>query len=170
MAEVDSPRGDLRQRGHADGAALVARGEGVWWGDGELYLTATSGGPIQRGQILRYVPSPDEGRAGEARRPGRLQLFVESTNEKTLNMGDNITIAPWGHLIVCEDNYSSDIRNHLKGVTPDGKIYTLGRNVFQGNSEFAGAVFSPDGSTLFVNIQYPGMTLAITGPWRAART
>ena len=55
-------------------------------------------------------------------------------------------------------------------MTPDGKIYTLGRNVFQGNSEFAGAVFSPDGSTLFVNIQYPGMTLAITGPWRAART
>ena len=25
--------------------------------------------------------------------------------------------------------------------------------------------FSPDGQTLFVNIQYPGMTLAITGPW-----
>ncbi|MDQ1153506.1 alkaline phosphatase PhoX [Brevundimonas sp. SORGH_AS_0993] len=169
MAEVESPRGDLRQRGHADGAALVARGEGIWWGDGELYLTATSGGPIQRGQILRYVPSPDEGRASEARRPGRLQLFVESTNEKTLNMGDNITVAPWGHLIVCEDNYSSDIKNHLKGVAPDGKIYTLGRNMFQGNSEFAGAVFSPDGSTLFVNIQYPGMTLAITGPWNAVR-
>ena len=26
--------------------------------------------------------------------------------------------------------------------------------------------FSPDGSTLFVNIQDPGITLAITGPWR----
>ena len=25
--------------------------------------------------------------------------------------------------------------------------------------------FSPDGSTMFVNIQYPGMTLAITGDW-----
>ena len=25
--------------------------------------------------------------------------------------------------------------------------------------------FSPDGKTLFVNIQYPGMTLAITGPF-----
>ena len=67
-------------------------------------------------------------------------------------------------------NYSAEVRNHLKGVTPDGKIYTLGRNVFQGNSEFAGAVFSPDGSTLFVNIQYPGMTLAVTGPWRAGLT
>jgi hypothetical protein len=32
--------------------------------------------------------------------------------------------------------------------------------------EFAGAVLSPDGSTLFVNIQSPGLTMAITGPWR----
>lgn len=170
MEEVESPKGDLRRRGHAQGGALVARAEGIWWGDGELYLTATSGGPIQRGQILRYVPSAEEGRSGETRHPGRVQLFVESTDVKTLNMGDNITIAPWGHLIVCEDNYSTEVRNHLKGVTPEGKLYTLGRNVFQGNSEFAGAVFAPDGRTLFVNIQYPGLTVAITGPWSSVRT
>ena len=33
------------------------------------------------------------------------------------------------------------------------------------DSELAGACFSPDGTTLFVNIQRPGMTVAITGPW-----
>ena len=77
---------------------------------------------------------------------------------------------PWGHLIVCEDNYSRDIRNHLKGVTPDGKTYTIGRNVFTGNGEFAGAVFSPDGQVLFVNIIYPGITFAIRGPWPSVRT
>jgi secreted PhoX family phosphatase len=170
LDDVESPNGDLRKRGHADGAALVARGEGIHWGDGELYLTATSGGPIERGQILRYVPSPDEGQSGERARPGRIQLFVESTDEKAMNMGDNLTVAPWGHLIVCEDNYSPAIRNHLKGVTPDGKLYTLGRNVFQGNSELCGAVFSPDGGVLFVNIQYPGVTLAITGPWASVRS
>jgi len=167
MDEVEAPNDDLRQRGHAKGAALIARGEGVFWGAGELYMTATSGGPIDRGQVLRYVPSPEEGRQGERRRPGRIQLFVESTNEKTLNMADNICIAPNGHLIACEDNYSSDIRNHLKGVTPEGKVYTIARNVFFGNSEFAGAVFAPDGRTLFVNIMFPGMTLAIRGPWGA---
>ena len=32
--------------------------------------------------------------------------------------------------------------------------------------EFAGATFSPDGRILFVNMQNPGLTLAITGPWR----
>ena len=170
MDEVESPNADLRFRGHAAGAARVARGEGIFWGDGELYMTATSGGPLRRGQILRYVPSRDEGRRGEARRPGRLQLFLESADQRTMNMGDNLIVAPWGHLIVCEDNYSSDIRNHLKGVTPDGKAYTIGRNVFAGNSEFAGAVFSPDGQVLFVNIMYPGITLAIRGPWTSVRT
>jgi secreted PhoX family phosphatase len=31
--------------------------------------------------------------------------------------------------------------------------------------EFAGATFSPDGQTLFVNIQRPGITFAIWGDW-----
>ena len=31
--------------------------------------------------------------------------------------------------------------------------------------EFAGACYSPDGKWLFVNIQTPGITFAITGPW-----
>lgn len=169
MEDVESPAGDLRQRGHAAGAALVARGEGIFWGANELYMTATSGGPIQRGQVLRYVPSPAEGTPQESAQPGRLQLFVESTNEKTMNMADNLAIAPNGHLILCEDNYSDTTRNHLKGVTPDGKVYTIGRNVFRGNAEFAGAVFSPDGSALFVNIMFPGITVAITGPWDSVR-
>jgi secreted PhoX family phosphatase len=39
------------------------------------------------------------------------------------------------------------------------------------DAELAGATFSPDGSTLFVNIQGgaepgSGLTAAITGPWR----
>lgn len=168
LEDVESPNADLRRRGHADGAATINGGEGLHWGEGELYLTAKGGGPIERGQIMRYVPSPVEGRRGEARRPGRVQLFVESMDETVINMGDNLTVAPNGHLVVCEDNYSDTIPNHLKGVTPDGRTYTIARNVFAGNSEFAGACFSPDGSVLFVNVQYPGLTFAITGPWMSA--
>jgi uncharacterized protein len=33
------------------------------------------------------------------------------------------------------------------------------------SSEFAGACYSADGRWLFVNIQSPGITFAITGPW-----
>ncbi|HVQ86655.1 MAG TPA: alkaline phosphatase PhoX, partial [Actinomycetes bacterium] len=34
-----------------------------------------------------------------------------------------------------------------------------------GFSEFAGPTFSPDGQWLFVNIQVPGITCAISGDW-----
>jgi secreted PhoX family phosphatase len=78
---------------------------------------------------------------------------------------DNLTVAPWGDLIVCED---CDEKQDLKGVTPEGKVYNFGRNA-KSNSELAGATFSPDGSTLFMNIQHSGITLAITGPWEKAR-
>jgi len=162
---VDNPNDDIRRRGHERGAALFSRGEGLYFGKGELYFACTAGGAIAAGQIFRYVPSPVEGQAGERDQPGRLQLFVESADTQVMDYADNLVVAPWGHIILCEDRYSDVDRNHLRGVTPDGKVYTVGRNVFTGNSEFAGACFSPDGTTLFVNIQSPGITLAVKGPW-----
>jgi len=166
---VDNPYDDLRLRGQAKGAAVFSRGEGLWWGKDELYFTATAGGAAATGQIFRYVPSLKEGQSGESDQPGRLQLFVESRDERVLDFADNLTVSPLGHVLVCEDRYSDTKANHIKGVTPKGQVYTLARNVFRGNAEFAGACFSPDGQTLFVNIQWPGMTLAITGPWGAVR-
>ena len=168
LDNVENPDDDLRLRGAAKGATLFARGEGVFWGKDELYFACTSGGANGSGQIMRYVPGAREGQPDEA--GGKTHLFVESTNTRVLDMGDNIAVSPWGHLIVCEDRYSDTERNHLKGVTPDGKVYTLGRNVFRDNAELAGACFSPDGTTLFVNIQLPGITLAITGPWASLKT
>jgi hypothetical protein len=172
MDGVDSPGGDLRLRGQAKGAARFARGEGVWFGDGELFFTCTSGGPTRDGQILRYRPSRQEGRPGEKDRPGELQLFVESHDAAVMSMADNLAVAPWGHLVVCEDKYAG--RNALKGVTPKGRVYTIGCNAIAPqhgapNSELAGVCFSPDGSTLFVNIYLPGTTLAITGPWKTLK-
>ncbi len=169
---VDNPHDDLRHRGHAAGAAWFARGEGIVWGDGELYFTCTSGGPDNNGQVLRYRPSPREGQPGEKDQPGVLQLFVEPASGEGLTMCDNLTVSPRGHLFVCEDKYMG--RNRLQAITPRGRIYDFGSNA-QGrlgpapNSELAGVCFSPDGSTLFVNIYSPGITLAITGPWAAFR-
>lgn len=169
---TDNPDNALRNRGHAKGAAYFARGEGVFWGDGELFFTCTSGGPTREGQILRYRPSPDEGKPGEKDQPGVLQLFLESADKQTISMADNLAVAPWGHLLVCEDKYAG--RNALKGVTPKGQVYTIGCNAAAHipgapNAELAGVCVSPDGSTLFVNIYYPGATLAITGPWKSVK-
>lgn len=162
---VESPDDDLRKRGAATGALLFARGEGIHYGDGEVYFCCTSGGAAKLGQVMRYKPSRFEGQPQELGDPGALQNFVESSDASQLNFGDNLTVAPNGHLIVCEDQYTDVVDNHLRGVTPDGKLYPFAR--LRAQTELAGACYSPDGSTLFVNVYSPGKTLAITGPWSA---
>lgn len=160
---VESPGDDLRVRGHAKGATRFARGEGVHFGDSELYFCCTSGGAMKLGQVMRYRPSRHEGQPAERDAPGAVQIFVESADPAMFNYGDNLTVAPNGHLIVCEDQYTPVVDNHLRGVTPDGALYPVAR--LRTQTELAGACFSPDGSTLFVNIYSPAQTLAITGPW-----
>ncbi len=160
--EVDAPNNDLRFRGYQSGAARFARGEGMWYGNDSVYFACTNGGQKKLGQIWRYVPSPFEGTVKEDRQPGRLELFIESNDVSLIEMCDNLTVAPWGDVILSEDGQPDQ---YIVGVTSAGRIYHLGRNAMNG-SEFAGVVVSPDGSTLFVNIQEPGVTLAIDGPWR----
>lgn len=162
---VQSPDDDLRYRGHEAGAARFARGEGIFYGEaggvGEVYIACTNGGAAQKGQIWRYRPSPAEGSPAEGDDPGTLELFVEPNDGTIIENADNLCVAPWGDLVVCEDGTGDD---YLLGITPRGEIYHLARNL-NGNGEFAGACFSPDGSTFFVNMQADGWTLAITGPW-----
>lgn len=176
LDEVASPNGDLSARGYTKGAAIFARGEGMAFAlrpdkSRDVILAATGGGPLKIGQVWRYQPSIYEGTAREHEYPGVLELLYETRNRAVLQACDNLTIAPWGDLIICEDSYSDspDTVNYLRGLTPDGKIYTLAMNAHADKGEFCGACFSPDGTTLFVNIQRPGMTLAITGPWGRLR-
>ena len=58
--------------------------------------------------------------------------------------------------------------NFLRGLTRHGELFDFARNAdaTQPGQEFAGATFSPDGRTLFVNVQNStGYTIAIWGPW-----
>lgn len=162
LEEIDSPNDDLRIQGFERGAACFARGEGMWYGRGGIYFACTNGGSARKGQIWKYTPTKEEGRSGEEKAPGRLQLFVEPNDATLVENADNLTVTPWGDLIVCEDGPGEC---YMVGVTPQGKLYRFGRNTMN-ESEMAGATFSPDGSTFFVNIQNPGLTLAITGPWK----
>lgn len=155
----ESPNDDLRQQGRDKGAVIFARGEGIHWGYGEVYFCCTSGGTAKLGQIMRYRPSLDTSKDSA----GSIQLFVESNDPSQFNYADNLTVAPNGHLFVCEDQYTDTVNNHLRGVTPDGRLYDFAR--VQAQTEPAGACFSPSGSTLFVNLYSPTKTLAITGPW-----
>ncbi|MCC5642633.1 PhoX family protein [Nostoc sp. CHAB 5824] len=151
ITDPNPPEDTVREEGFAKGAAQFARGEGIWYSNGEFYFCCTSGGALELGQVWRYIPAQET-----------IELFVESTSAAELENPDNIVISPYGDLILCEDG---DDQQFLVGVTPKGKLYQFARNAIN-DSEFAGACFSPDGKTLFVNIQTPGITFAIWGPWR----
>ena len=163
LDDVESPEGDLRFRGFKQGAAIFSSGEGMSYGKDELFFTCSSGGVTGNGQIFRYIPSPFEGQDQEKDNPGKLELFLESKSVETFQFCDNLTVAPWGDVVICEDN----VDPRIIGITPQGKAYVIAQNIGFRESEFAGPVFSPSGKTLFVNIQSPGLTLAITGPWRS---
>lgn len=166
LHDVDGEVDDLRHRGAESGAAMFARGEGLSVAGDEFAFACTIGGPGRLGQVFVYTPSPYEGTPNEQKAPGGLSLIAQADEGSLLQNGDNLTMAPWGDLLVCEDVEADMEHCAIVGIRPDGSQYLLANNAYSG-SELAGVCFSPDGKTLFVNIQYPGTTVAITGPWPA---
>ena len=67
---VPSLRDDLRYRGFDMGASQFARGEGIWFGENEIYFTCTNGGYNKSGQIFKYKLSKNEGEIKEVFNPG----------------------------------------------------------------------------------------------------
>ena len=156
LNNVDTDKDDLRIRGRNKGCAFFSRGEGLWYADDYVYFTSTNGGKNKTGQIWRYRHVGKRGVEGE------LELFFESRDKDILNFPDNITVAPWGDVILSEDGKGHD---RLIGIDKHRQTYHIAKNVLN-KSEFAGACFSPDNKVLFVNIYKPTMTIAIEGPWQ----
>jgi uncharacterized protein len=155
VPEPDPNEDNVRLQARANGAASFARTEGLWLAGPELFMCATTGGPIGRGQILRVLhtgPEPE------------LSVVAHSEDAETLDMPDNITVAPSGELFVAEDGL---VGNCLRRVTRDGVVSEFARNVLSA-SELSGPCFTPDGRTMFLNVQHDGLTLAIQGPFDVA--
>jgi uncharacterized protein len=162
LKNTDSPSDDLRLQGFANGCARFAAGEGMWHSQGSVLFTCTFGGSREKGQIWKLTPSAVEGTPDEKKNPGYLELYLEPNDADLLENADNITVSPRGEIYLCEDGTAAQ---HIVGITQDGALFKFAKNAMN-RSEFAGATFSPDGSTFFVNIQSPGLTLAITGNWQ----
>lgn len=159
-------------QGFEGGGARFRRLEGAWYDPltGRLYFTDTEGG----------LPSSDTGAPEGALwcfepRSELLRCIYSSPAQAVLDNPDNVTVGPGGGLLVCEDGDLDGQR--LSGVGKNGELFVLARNevVLAGevnglvgdfrNSEWCGACFDPSGRWLFVNLQLPGITFAITGPW-----
>ena len=154
---ADSNALAVYNQGIEKGAATFTRLEGCWSGQGRIFFNSTSGGNMRLGQVWQYRPANKSG--------GDLTLLFESPGADILDMPDNICVSPRGGLALCEDGRDQQF---IRGLTPKGQIFDFAKNIVPGfeKMEFAGATFSPDGETLFVNIQTPGLTFAIWGPWK----
>lgn len=150
--EADAPAGELRHHAQSLGAATFRRGEGACAAGSEIYFAATIGGPAQAGQIFRLA---DEGDGGT------LEVFTASTDRASMDMPDNLTIAPNGTLFFAEDGQGQD---YVRGVSERGEVFELARNAAS-DGEITGVCFSPDGRAMFLNLQEDGLTLVVEGPF-----
>ena len=160
-------------QGRAQGAAHFSRLEGQIYDNGVIYFTSTQGG----GAAMTGPDSKDGYGKGFGQvwayhcRSEKLRLVYQSPDRNVLDFPDNITVSERGTLVLCEDH---DKDNYLRGLSRGGQIWDIALNRVQSardgkpryDDEFAGSTFSPDGHTLYVNIQASaGMTFAIWGPW-----
>ncbi|WP_240661894.1 alkaline phosphatase PhoX [Streptomyces sp. WAC 06738] len=168
VEDVDPAADTVRLQAQANGAAVFSRLEGAWYGNDRIYVITTDGGPARQGQVFELDPATDE-----------FRVLFASPGAEVLNAPDNMCVSPRGGLVLCEDGGGTE---YVHGLTTDGEIFrfaannvdlrggTAGKNVAADDhrgSEWAGSVFEPkNGNWLFVNIQTPGITFAITGPWR----
>lgn len=144
-------------------ATPIPKAEGAWTSQGCVWFVSSRGdGPdaedegersdgVHGGQIWCYDPFRST-----------LRLVVRFEQDHDFEGPDNITVSPHGYAVMCTDG--EDENQFLAGITPEGRTFPLAQNRLSGE-EFAGACFSPDRRTLFANIQVPGVTLAIWGPW-----
>jgi secreted PhoX family phosphatase len=161
-------------QGREQGAAGFSRLEGQVYENNVVYFTSTQGGGAAETEF-----GPVSGGYGNGfgqvwayhTRAQKLQLVYESPGPMTLELPDNITTSARGTLVLCEDSPGD---NYLRGLSRGGQLWDIALNRLHSSSgaprfgdEFAGSTFSPDGHTLFVNIQASlGLTFAIWGPWQ----
>ncbi len=127
--------------------------EGTFWGDNRAYIVCSFREGVHAGQVWSYHPG---------HQTLRLEVFLPiDDTDLPGDSPDNICVSPYGGLILAEDG--SGIQ-YLLCVDDDGEASAFARNA-RDDSEFTGCVFSPDRRTLFANIQEPGITFAITGPF-----
>ena len=180
-------------QGRAQGAALFSRLEGQVYDTNVVYFTSTQGGADAEqdwGAPDDGAGANDDNNSGFGKGNGQvwayhcrsqtLQVLYQAPVDDaeanlTFDFPDNITTSADGTLVVCED---STVDNYIRGLSRGGQLWDIALNRLgqpdrhqagapRFGDEFAGSTFSPDGHTLFVNIQASrGMSFAIWGPWQ----
>lgn len=161
-------------QGRAQGAAYFSRLEGATFVRRQVYFVATQGGGPAETSLGPIADGYGNGSGQVWSHDIKAQTLTcrfQSPGPAVLDFPDNITARNnRGTIVICEDNVND---NFVRGLTREGRLFDIALNRLVSrtgtprfNDEFAGATFSPDGGTLFVNIQASnGLTFAIWGPW-----
>jgi hypothetical protein len=139
----DPHAGEVATRNQLDQVTRSFKLEGAWW-DGEVGYVASSYARLHRGsagehdgQVWRIDPVA-----------GTLELVVRFGGDADpagdrFEAPDNITVAPWGGLILCSDGGEAQ---HLYRVSADGEPSIFARNT-RDDHEFAGPAGRSSGSS-----------------------
>lgn len=171
--------GAVSSQGRALGAALFSRLEGIRRRGRLIYFNSTQGGQGREGASSTFGPGFGQVWVLDLATM-QLTLVFEAPavdrpigpgNLPPLSLPDNIAISPKGALVLCEDGTINRPdrgivvpHNFLRGLSRKGDLFDFAENLIN-DSEFTGACFSPDGKSLFVNRQSPGLTFEIRGPF-----
>ena len=177
-------------QGRHDGGAKFMGLEGGTFAKGSCYFVASDGGPAEQGQTWRYTPGKGlKGGMLELLYTSPRNKVLNGPDGIAVSPRGGIVLCEDGD---GEDVNGAD--NWVRGLTPNGELFNFAKvteklalhdhianDLFPfnkrrfdrpprkgqgvGASETAGAGFSPDGKWLFLHLQYPGETFAITGPW-----
>ncbi|MEM8848408.1 MAG: alkaline phosphatase PhoX [Pseudomonadota bacterium] len=180
-------------QGRDGGALRFSRLEGIWHSTTEdiFYITDTSVGKGEHDGVQGVIGRGEGAVWTYDANTETLTCLWKSDNPLAGNNPDNICVSPRGGVLMCEDGGGvADAfgqGERLLGLTPQGETYIFAKNNIQldpstireagksetfieaedhRDNEWAGATFDPTGEILFVNIQTPGITFAIKGPWQ----
>jgi secreted PhoX family phosphatase len=156
VPDPDAAKTSVREQFDGGKVTRIPKAEGIYWARGSAYVvssfakTADGAAADHVGQVWRLDPWKET-----------IELLLLLKPGGRFDSPDNITVSSYGPIVLCEDGEGE---SHLIVVGPDSTPYPLARNAL-GDSEWAGATFSPNGKWLYANIQADGLTVAITGPW-----
>ena len=142
-------------RQQVPGATRFARGEGIWFDSGVVYVATTADNKVHAYDT----------------RWRRIEVIYDAAKltDPPLTGVDNITAARSGDLYVCEDNGAGEPDIVL--ITPGRRIarFLTATGPHHAGSELTGAVFDPRGRRLYFSSQRfdgLGAVFEVSGPFR----
>lgn len=158
-ASQESVRATLATAGRPAPGTVFAGGEGLWTYElpSALARSLQTASASHQPDTLIFWSTKLDNRIWMLDVANQLVELVydNSSIEPPLRDVDNLTVSPWGDLLVAEDPFTGDSARLMVVLPKRGAIPLLA--IYHGGSEICGPAFSPDGSRLYFSSQRAGL-------------